>query len=390
MLIEMSHETYHAYVVHIQIVPSFLGLASSHYYNGIAFLLCGSGSNGHVTHKFKTWPLGLTFASPKLLLSISKGHWDDLEMAPNIIWLWSNKQRRSNFSIICLSNLHNLRSKCSSRYQLNEQHFLGILLFHHFRKRGRLQERTGTPLRRREWRKPRSGWKAGEVPNWGNRDRFEDFCETSRVMEISWRFEASHKKCWDTPDWDALMKRSFVMMFCCQIDIPLGNGKFSKKAWFIGQCGDGCSYSFAKPGKWKVESSGLFLVWGHQSYVKKSMRKLSNSQLWSFWRFGGPKNELVLCFLWMTFTCLKTGIPTNPFRNLFSEEAPLRSSQVKHLVESSHAVQEKAQIVVGQPGKELWFLDSFHWSGSPSFLAIDANYGVAKIYYVDISQTSNL
>ena len=42
MLIEMSHETYHAYVVHIQIVPSFLGLASSHYYNGIAFLLCGS------------------------------------------------------------------------------------------------------------------------------------------------------------------------------------------------------------------------------------------------------------------------------------------------------------------------------------------------------------
>ena len=43
------------------------------------------------------------------------------------------------------------------------------------------------------------------------------------------------------------------MMFCCQIDIPLGNGKFCKKASFIGQCGAGCSYSFAKPGKqWLV------------------------------------------------------------------------------------------------------------------------------------------
>ncbi len=94
------------------------------------------------------------------------------------------------------------------------------------------------------------------------------------------------------------------------------------------------------------------------------MPKLSNSQLWLLWCFGGPKHELALCVLWMTFTLSQLSQGSDAHKSIWKfvfqrppnlgrphfdlSPASLRSTEVKHLVESSHAVQEKVQIVVGQ------------------------------------------
>lgn len=175
--------------------PVFLGLASSHYYNGIAFFYASQGSNGHV---FRAWsqtqdlgPLGLTFASPEVAVVHFKG---------SLGWFGDGSKhyltliKISNEGAIFLSFVWiiyiTLGANVPAVTNLMSNISWGFLLFHHFRKRGRLQERTGTPLRRREWRKPRSGWKAGEVRNWGN---VEDLrlhaknVETHRIEMFWWR-----------------------------------------------------------------------------------------------------------------------------------------------------------------------------------------------------------
>ena len=145
-----------------------------------------------------------------------------------------------------------------------------------------------------------------------------------------------------------------------------------------------------------MESGGLFLVSGHQSYIKKSMPKLSNSQLWLLWCFGGPKHELALCVLWMTFTLSWLSQGSDAHKSIWKcvfQRPPNLGRPHFHLSPSfptfnwGEALGRILTCSAGEGANCGWArnhernydMDSFHWSGSPLFLGVDTNYGAAKV-----------